>query len=40
MSKDLYERAVAISQRAYAPYSNYLVGAVVQAKDWVSYDVK
>ena len=33
MSKDLYERAVAISQRAYAPYSNYLVGAVVQAKD-------
>ena len=33
MSKDLYERAVAISARAYAPYSNYLVGAVVRARD-------
>ena len=33
MSKDLYERAVAISERAYAPYSNYLVGAAVQTKD-------
>ena len=33
MSKELYDRAVAISQRAYAPYSNYLVGAAVQTKD-------
>ena len=33
MSKDLYERAVAISRNAYAPYSNYLVGAAVQTKD-------
>ena len=33
MSKELYEKAVAISQRAYAPYSNYLVGAVVLTKD-------
>jgi len=33
VSKDLYERAVAISQRAYAPYSNYLVGAAVRTRD-------
>jgi cytidine deaminase len=33
VSKELYDRAVAISQRAYAPYSNYLVGAVVQTRD-------
>ena len=33
MSKELYERAVAISERAYAPYSNYLVGAAVQTRD-------
>jgi len=33
VSKDLYERAVAISQRAYAPYSNYLVGAAVRTHD-------
>ena len=33
MSKELYDRAVAVSQRAYAPYSNYLVGAVVQTRD-------
>jgi cytidine deaminase len=33
LSKDLYERAVAISQRAYAPYSNYLVGAAVRTRD-------
>ena len=30
MSRDLYDRAVAISERAYAPYSNYLVGAAVR----------
>lgn len=33
MSKDLYERAVAVSERAYAPYSNYLVGAAVRTHD-------
>jgi cytidine deaminase len=33
LSKDLYERAVAISQRAYAPYSNYFVGAAVRTRD-------
>jgi len=31
--EELYERAVAISERAYAPYSNYLVGAVALARD-------
>lgn len=29
----LYERAVEISKRAYAPYSNYLVGAAVRTRD-------
>ena len=33
MSNDLYERAVAISERAYAPHSNYLVGAAVRTRD-------
>jgi cytidine deaminase len=33
VSGDLYERAVAIAQRAYAPYSNYFVGAAVHARD-------
>ena len=33
MSGGLYERAVAIAERAYAPYSNYLVGAAVLARD-------
>ena len=33
MSSDLYERAAAISKRAYAPYSNYLVGAAVRTRD-------
>jgi cytidine deaminase len=31
--QELYERAVAVSERAYAPYSRYNVGAVVQARD-------
>jgi cytidine deaminase len=30
---DLLARAEAAAARAYAPYSNYLVGAVVQTKD-------
>ena len=29
MSDGLYERAAAAAERAYAPYSNYLVGAAV-----------
>ena len=33
MSDDLYERAVAAAERAYAPYSNYLVGAAVKTRD-------
>ena len=31
--RELYDRAVAISARAYAPYSRYLVGAAVQTRD-------
>jgi cytidine deaminase len=33
VSDELYERAVAAAGRAYAPYSNYLVGAAVLARD-------
>jgi cytidine deaminase len=33
VSDELYERAVAVAERAYAPYSNYLVGAAVRARD-------
>jgi cytidine deaminase len=33
MSHELYEQAVAAAERAYAPYSNYFVGAVVRARD-------
>ena len=33
MSDELYERAVAAAARAYAPYSNYLVGAAVRTRD-------
>jgi len=33
MSDELYERAVAIAERAYAPYSNFHVGAAVRARD-------
>ena len=33
MSDDLYARAVAIAERAYAPYSSFNVGAVVRARD-------
>jgi cytidine deaminase len=31
--RELYERAVSVSERAYAPYSRYEVGAAVLAKD-------
>jgi len=30
---ELYERAVAAAQAAYAPYSKFLVGAAVRARD-------
>ena len=33
MTDDLYERAVAAAERAYAPYSRYLVGAALLAHD-------
>ena len=33
MSDDLYARAVAIADRAYAPYSSFHVGAAVRARD-------
>jgi cytidine deaminase len=33
MSDDLYERAVAVAERAYAPYSSFHVGAAVRARD-------
>jgi cytidine deaminase len=33
MSDDLFPRAVAIADRAYAPYSNFHVGAAVRARD-------
>ena len=33
MSHDLVEKAVAAAANAYAPYSHYLVGAVVRARD-------
>jgi len=31
--RELYERAVEISRRAYPPYSNFYVGAVLQMRD-------
>ncbi len=33
MSKDLVQLADAVAKRAYAPYSEYFVGAVVRARD-------
>ena len=33
MSADLHEKAKAVAARAYAPYSEYLVGAVVRTND-------
>jgi cytidine deaminase len=33
MSRALVERAIEASGRAYAPYSNYLVGAAVRTRD-------
>ena len=33
MSRDLVEKADVAAERAYAPYSRYLVGAVVRTRD-------
>jgi cytidine deaminase len=33
MSAELLERAVAVAERAYSPYSNFRVGAAVGARD-------
>jgi len=33
VSDELYERALAVAERAYAPYSNYFVGAAVSMRD-------
>jgi cytidine deaminase len=33
MSRELVERAAAAASRAYAPYSEYFVGAAVRARD-------
>ena len=33
MNSELYERAAAIAERAYAPYSNFHVGAAALARD-------
>jgi cytidine deaminase len=33
VSADLYERAVAVAERAYAPYSSFFVGAAVRGRD-------
>ena len=38
MTDELYERAVAVAERAYAPYSNYLVGAVVRTNDGAVFE--
>jgi cytidine deaminase len=38
MSEDLLGRAKEIAARAYAPYSNYLVGAAVLARDGKVYE--
>ena len=34
----LYERSVEISKKAYAPYSNVLVGAVLRARDGTLFE--
>lgn len=31
--RELYDRAVAVAERAYAPYSEFFVGAAVRARD-------
>lgn len=36
--RSLVERAEAVAQKAYAPYSNYHVGAVVQMRDGTQFE--
>ena len=36
--RELYERAERIKQNAYAPYSNFLVGAVLRTRDGKLFD--
>ena len=38
MSDDLFARAVGVAERAYAPYSSFLVGAAVRARDGRVFD--
>ena len=38
MSDDLYARAVAIAERAYAPYSSFNVGAAVRVRDGRTFE--
>jgi cytidine deaminase len=36
--RELYERTLEIAKRAYAPYSNFHVGAVLRARDGTLFD--
>jgi cytidine deaminase len=38
VDRELHERAERIKQNAYAPYSNFLVGAVLRARDGTLFD--
>jgi cytidine deaminase len=38
LTDDLLARATAVAERAYAPYSNYHVGAAVRARDGRIYE--
>jgi cytidine deaminase len=38
VSRELYDRAVAAAERAYAPYSAYFVGAAVRVSDGRIFD--
>ena len=38
IDRELYARAEKIKERAYAPYSNFLVGAVLRARDGTLFD--
>jgi cytidine deaminase len=38
MSRDLLDKADQAAARAYAPYSRYLVGAVVRARDGTEFE--
>jgi cytidine deaminase len=36
--RELYERTLEVAKRAYAPYSNFNVGAVLRARDGTLFD--